>query len=218
MLNPTVLLRIGLWAAAYKFRLPQNEAWVRGLVFRAFAGKPKAEVDAFLHDFYDECVAPHVREQARQAMDAWREQGVSVVCVSAYLRAHHRARHARFALRFPDIHAYEGGLRRHVRLRGGRRAGRGRSEDDRAAPLSPTRNGARAAGSWWRPTATITPTVRCSLAPSRGSPYAPTARLGAPPASAAIRCSSGKRLKTACAGPSAALRAGASVSLGRYRP
>ena len=24
MLNPTVLLRIGLWAAAYKFRLPQN--------------------------------------------------------------------------------------------------------------------------------------------------------------------------------------------------
>lgn len=83
MLNPTVLLRIGLWAAAYKLRLPQNEAWVRGLVFRAFAGKPKAEVDAFLHDFYDECVAPHVREQARQAMDAWHEQGVSVVCVSA---------------------------------------------------------------------------------------------------------------------------------------
>ncbi|WP_302799722.1 HAD family hydrolase [Senegalimassilia anaerobia] len=83
MLNPTVLLRIGLWAAAYKLRLPQNEAWVRGLVFRAFAGKPKAEVDAFLHDFYDECVAPHVREQARQAMDAWHEQGVTVICVSA---------------------------------------------------------------------------------------------------------------------------------------
>ena len=83
MLNPTVLLRIGLWAAAYKLRLPQNEAWVRGLVFRAFAGKPKAEVDAFLHDFYDECVAPHVREQARQAMDSWHEQGVTVICVSA---------------------------------------------------------------------------------------------------------------------------------------
>ena len=83
MLNPTVLLRIGLWAAAYKLRLPQNEAWVRGLVFRAFAGKPKAEVDAFLHDFYDDCVAPHVREQARQAMDAWHEQGVTVICVSA---------------------------------------------------------------------------------------------------------------------------------------
>ena len=110
MLNPTVLLRIGLWAAAYKLRLPQNEAWVRGLVFRAFAGKPKAEVDAFLHDFYDECVAPHVREQARQAMDAWREQGVTVICVSAYLRAHHRARHAGPALRLPDLHAHEGGL------------------------------------------------------------------------------------------------------------
>ena len=35
MLNPSVVLRIGLWAAAYKLRLPQNEAWVRGLVFRA---------------------------------------------------------------------------------------------------------------------------------------------------------------------------------------
>ena len=87
MLNPTVLLRIGLWATAYKLRLPQSEAWVRGLVFRAFAGKPKAEVDAFLHDFYDECVAPHVREQARRAIDAWHEQDVSVVCVSASFEA-----------------------------------------------------------------------------------------------------------------------------------
>ena len=83
MLDPSVVLRIGLWGAAYKLRLPQNEAWVRGLVFRAFAGKPVAEVDAFLHDFYDERVAPYVRKAAREAMEGWHEQGVQVVCVSA---------------------------------------------------------------------------------------------------------------------------------------
>ena len=83
MLNPTVLLRIGLWAAAYKLRLPQNEAWVRGLVFRAFSGKPVEQVDQFLYDFYDECVGPRVRAVARQAMEQWHEQGVKVVCVSA---------------------------------------------------------------------------------------------------------------------------------------
>lgn len=83
MLNPSVVLRIGMWGLAYKLRLPQNEAWVRGLVFRAFAGKPVAEVDQFLFDFYDECVGPHVRAAAREAMDAWHAQGVKVVCVSA---------------------------------------------------------------------------------------------------------------------------------------
>ena len=99
MLNPTVLLRIGLWAAAYKLRLPQSEAWVRGLVFRAFAGKSKAEVDAFLHDFYDECVASHVRERASCG-------GMRI----GNLRAHHRTRHARPALRLSDFHAHEGEL------------------------------------------------------------------------------------------------------------
>lgn len=83
MLNPSVVLRIGLWGAAYKLRLPQNEAWVRGMVFRAFAGKPREEVDQFLYEFYDECVGPRVRDAARQAMNEWHAKGVQVVCVSA---------------------------------------------------------------------------------------------------------------------------------------
>lgn len=45
MLSPSVVARILSWAFAYKTRLPQNEAWVRGLVFRAFAGRPVAEVN-----------------------------------------------------------------------------------------------------------------------------------------------------------------------------
>ena len=110
MLNPTVLLRIGLWAAAYKLRLPQNEAWVRGLVFRAFAGKPKAEVDAFLHDFYDECVAPHVREAGQAGYGCVARAGRYGDMRIGHLRAHHRARHAGPALRLPDLHAHEGEL------------------------------------------------------------------------------------------------------------
>ena len=44
MLKKRVVFRILLWAAAYKLRLPQNEAAVRGLVFTAFEGKPAAEL------------------------------------------------------------------------------------------------------------------------------------------------------------------------------
>ena len=83
MLPPNVVARIGAWAVAYKLRLPQNEAWVRGLVFRAFSGMSVAEVDAFLHEFYDKEVAPYVRPQAIAAMNELRDQGVLVVCVSA---------------------------------------------------------------------------------------------------------------------------------------
>ncbi len=83
MLSPTVVARIMVWGAAYKFRLPQNEAWVRGLVFRAFHGKPAGEVDQFLRDFYDECCEPKFRKQADEAMQSWRDQGAKIIFVSA---------------------------------------------------------------------------------------------------------------------------------------
>lgn len=83
MLAPSVVLRILLWAAAYKCRLPQNEAWVRGLVFRAFEGRPSQEVDGFLRAFCDEQISPRFREQAEAAMRAHREAGAYVVVVSA---------------------------------------------------------------------------------------------------------------------------------------
>ena len=73
MLKKRVVFRILLWAAAYKLRLPQNEAAVRGLVFTAFEGKPAAEVDAFLAEFYDERIAPLFRPEADAAMSARAE-------------------------------------------------------------------------------------------------------------------------------------------------
>lgn len=76
-------LRIGLWALRYKLRLPQDEAWVRGMVFRAFEGKPVEEVDRFLYRFYDEEIAPRFRTAADAAMERHRRAGETVLIVSA---------------------------------------------------------------------------------------------------------------------------------------
>lgn len=83
MLRPSVLGRILLWGFAYKFHLPQNESWVRGLVFTAFEGMPKNEADAFLARFYDEKVDPIVRPAALAEIDRLRCDGVHIVSVSA---------------------------------------------------------------------------------------------------------------------------------------
>lgn len=82
-LRKSVLARIVAWGLAYKMRLPQNEAWVRGLVFSVFRGKPVAEVNAFLWRFYRDKVAPRFRTAADERMQQHVEQGDVVVCVSA---------------------------------------------------------------------------------------------------------------------------------------
>ena len=94
-LKVSVIARILLWAACYKLRLPQSESWVRGLVFRAFAGKPKGEVDAYLRDFYDNAIACRFRDEADAAMRQHQAEGRVVLVVSATFepivaRAHER--------------------------------------------------------------------------------------------------------------------------------
>lgn len=83
MLKNSVVLRILLWAAAYKLRLPQNESWVRGLVFSAFLGMPREQADGFMRAFYDEKVDQRFRRQADEAMAAHAAAGHDVVVVSA---------------------------------------------------------------------------------------------------------------------------------------
>ena len=83
MLPVSVMLRILVWASAYKFRIPQQESWVRGLVFTAFRGKPQEEVDQFLYDFYDEKIDSRFRHDAEAAMCAHTEAGHVVVVISA---------------------------------------------------------------------------------------------------------------------------------------
>lgn len=83
LISKRIVLRILLWATAYKLRLPQNESWVRGLVFTAFKGKQKEEVDVFLQQFYDKEISHRFRSKAHQTMKAHQDAGNIVVVVSA---------------------------------------------------------------------------------------------------------------------------------------
>ncbi|WP_261428703.1 HAD family hydrolase [Xiamenia xianingshaonis] len=83
LLKPHTVFLILLWAFAYKCRLPQNQSWVRGLVFSAFEGWPVEKVNAFLAEFYDERVAERFRAEADAAMREHAEAGEVVVVVSA---------------------------------------------------------------------------------------------------------------------------------------
>lgn len=82
-ISPLTSLKIGFWGIAYKWHLPQSEAWVRGQVFKAFEGKPKAEVDRYLMDFYDEWIAKRFRPEADRTMQERADEGCEVVVVSA---------------------------------------------------------------------------------------------------------------------------------------
>ena len=76
-------LKIGFWGLAYKLRLPQNESWVRGQVFKAFAGRPKRLVDQFLAKYYDEVLEKHFRAAAHASMHEHLAAGIDVLMVSA---------------------------------------------------------------------------------------------------------------------------------------
>lgn len=82
-LRLTAGLRIGLWALRYKLQLPQNESWVRSQVFKAFAGQPKEQVDAYLARFYDEEVASCFRPAAEENMRMHAQAGRKVIVISA---------------------------------------------------------------------------------------------------------------------------------------
>ncbi len=83
MLGPSFLLRILAWGIAYAWHLPQNEQWVRGLVFSAFEGMPQKEVDNFLREFYDVRIEPMYRARADETMQYHQKLGHTVVVVSA---------------------------------------------------------------------------------------------------------------------------------------
>jgi len=83
MLGKADLVKIASWAFAYKFRLPQNESWVRSLVFSAFEGMPVEDADSFLYDFYDKVIEVRFRSMADAAMRAHQLEGHQVVVVSA---------------------------------------------------------------------------------------------------------------------------------------
>ncbi len=83
LLRKTVVTQIGLWALCYKLRLPQNESWVRGLVFSAFVDMTREEADSLIARFYHQEVAKRFRSQADEAIRHHRSLGREVWVVSA---------------------------------------------------------------------------------------------------------------------------------------
>ena len=83
MLSLATLSRIGCWAFAYKFQLPQKEESARSLVFKAFEGMKVEEADAFMREFYFRKVESRFRSQADAAMREHAEAGRTVMVVSA---------------------------------------------------------------------------------------------------------------------------------------
>lgn len=79
----SVLLRILAWGIAYKTHLPQNEAWVRSLVFASFEGMDKDEADKEMYQFYDDWIATHIRQDALAVMQGHLDAGREVWFVSA---------------------------------------------------------------------------------------------------------------------------------------
>ncbi len=82
-LTKRVVSRIAAWGVAYKFRLPQNESWVRSLVFSAFEGMPKDKVDQLLAEFYDQKIDYRFRALADKEIEYHRSKGREVWAVSA---------------------------------------------------------------------------------------------------------------------------------------
>lgn len=83
-LRTSVFLRIVSWGVAYKLHLPQNEAWVRSLVFSSFEGMKKAEADEEMYEFYDEWIAPcRIRAKALETMREHIAAGREIWIVSA---------------------------------------------------------------------------------------------------------------------------------------
>lgn len=75
--------RILLWGAAYKLHLPLNQEHARELVFTAFKGKPKEQVDAYLAQFYKAHIAKRFRPAASRSMKRIAASGDVVMIVSA---------------------------------------------------------------------------------------------------------------------------------------
>ena len=81
--RPSVLVRIMAWGLAYKLHLPQNEAWVRSLVFSSYDGADKTVADEEMYGFYDTHVAKRIRAKALATMQEHLDAGREVWLVSA---------------------------------------------------------------------------------------------------------------------------------------
>lgn len=85
MISVSVCMRLLSWGLAYKLHLPQKESHARSLVFTAFKGLPKDQVDAFLERFCDDVILDggRIRAQALERMNQLKREGYEIAVISA---------------------------------------------------------------------------------------------------------------------------------------
>ena len=166
--------RIALWGAAYKLRLPQSESWVRGLVFRAYAGMPAGEVDERLRNFYDNAIAGRFRDQA-DGHASHQAQG-RVVLVSLPRSFAYRGACARApSVRLPGFDPHGGGRGGHYTCRPGGEPVEG---DEKPRAIERFANERYGEGNWRKSYAygDHVPTAPCSVWRSSSGRESPTGR------------------------------------------
>ena len=82
-LKKTTISHIVNWSIRYKYRLPQDEASVRGFVFEAFEDVPIEDVWEYMYRFYEEKLVSTIRPKAQEQMRLHNEAGDTIVVVSA---------------------------------------------------------------------------------------------------------------------------------------
>ncbi len=108
MLQKRLATSLASWALRYKLRLPQNESWVRSIVFSAFEGTPKETADAYLTKFYDERLETRFRDLADRAIQRHRDAGRVVWMVSATFEP--------IALRAAERHGFDAAFSTRMRV------------------------------------------------------------------------------------------------------
>lgn len=83
IMSPRRVMRLIWWGVRYKLHLPYRQAEARELVFGAMAGWEAGRVDALMERFHDEAVAPLYRPRALEEARRCREEGLTVLLVSA---------------------------------------------------------------------------------------------------------------------------------------
>lgn len=76
-------LRLGWWGIRYKLHLPYRQSEARELVFGALGGRAPEEVDALMHRFYEQELAPRYRADALDEVRRRAADGCVTLLVSA---------------------------------------------------------------------------------------------------------------------------------------
>ncbi len=86
-LSPYTAIGLIWWGIRYKLHLPYRQERARELIFRNLGKWPRSEVAPLMERFHDEVLVDRVRPQAIAEIDKRKEEGCTVVLISATFKA-----------------------------------------------------------------------------------------------------------------------------------